>query len=257
VPEVPATPNGSFPIAEVLVQATVTAITTGDITDRRWEAPVRGQLVETVYFTSSGSFVKADYPWLDKVRAKVQAGGGAGGGAAATGVGEGSGGSGGGGGEYREGVIDALALSASETVTRGAGAAGGAGAGATGGTSSFGSHISAIGGSGGLVFAAGTTFAGQLGGPGGTGGSGGDLANPGGPGSACYRIVDGAVGRALGIGDGGDSTLGHGGQGQSVVASAAGRLYGGGGGGTFNGASSSADNGGDGADGIVILELYA
>ena len=69
---VPALPNGAIPLAEVLVQASVSAITNSDITDVREEAPVRGTFVETVAFTSSGTFDKADYPWLRRLRVRVQ-----------------------------------------------------------------------------------------------------------------------------------------------------------------------------------------
>src|SRR5690606_34295960 len=103
----------------------------------------------TVYFTSSGTFTKADYPGLRAVRVKVQAGGGGGGGAAGTSPGEEAAAAGGGGGEYAESFIPASGLSAAETITVGTGGSGGAAGfniGSTGGDSSFGSHVVAKGG---------------------------------------------------------------------------------------------------------------
>jgi hypothetical protein len=85
------------------------------------------RFVTTVYFTSSGTFTKADYPWLRAIRVKCQGGGGGGGGAATTGVGQQAISSGGAGGAYAESFITNIAgLDASVTVTRGAGGTGGA-----------------------------------------------------------------------------------------------------------------------------------
>jgi hypothetical protein len=43
--------------------------------------------VDTVYFTSSGTFTKASYPWLRAIRVRCQGGGGGGGGTNANGTG--------------------------------------------------------------------------------------------------------------------------------------------------------------------------
>jgi hypothetical protein len=99
---------------------------------------------ETVYFTSNGTFTKADYPWLRAIRVKVQGAGGGGGGCSATTTAstQASVGSGGAGGGFAERFYtDISSLSASVTVTVGSGGAGGAAGvnnGVAGGTSEFG-----------------------------------------------------------------------------------------------------------------------
>jgi hypothetical protein len=199
--------------------------------------------VQTLYFTANGSFVKADYPWLRAVRVKCQGGGAGGTGSNVTNGCRG----GGSGGTYAESFItDIAGLDASVTVTVGAGGTGGTATASTvlggaGGASSFGSLVSAAGGgpgsgaSGGMGTAVGT---GQLIIPG-SGGGGGSLnvAEP--------RIA----------GHGGDSVLGANGGGLGDGGALAGRNglgYGSGGGGCRSGAA-----GGDGAPGIVIVELFA
>lgn len=91
------------------------------------------QYVQTIYFTSSGTFAKGDYPWLRAIRVKLVGGGGGGGGAATTGANQNAIGGSGGGGQYSERFILASDLDASVTVTVGAGGTGGA-AGANNGT---------------------------------------------------------------------------------------------------------------------------
>jgi hypothetical protein len=44
-------------------------------------------LVQTLYYTSSGTFTKASYPWLRAIKVKVQGAGGGGGGCATTAAG--------------------------------------------------------------------------------------------------------------------------------------------------------------------------
>ena len=241
-PSAPAEPQSSYTIATILVQSTVTAITDSDITDLRFEAPVRGQFVERIIYTGSGSFVKADFPWLDKVIVKVQAGGG--GGSSSDGTDEG--GAGGGGGGYAEQIVDVGDLSASETVTVGTGGAGAAAGdlpGVAGLTSSFGAHAIATGGS----FGGGATGAGGVGGLGSTG----DLPIEG---------EGGSGGRTGSNGTGGSSHLGGGARGlgssNSTTNGTNGGDFGGGGSGSWR-RSSGTPTGGDGADGVIIVDLYA
>lgn len=209
----------------------------------------------TISYTADGTFDKGDYPGLRAIRARVQAAGGAGGGAAATGAGQNSAGGGGGGGAYAESLILVAALAASETVTVAGTTAGGTGTGSTGGSSSFGSHVVCAGGSGGTTIGALGVVAIRQGGPGGVA-SAGDLRFGGSTGQNV--IVGLAAGQIMGPG-GGASHLGGGGRSTGSNASVAGndgRLYGGGGGGAGNIQSSgSALNGGDGAAGIVIIDL--
>jgi len=218
--------------------------------------------VTSIVFTSSGTFTKASYPWLAAVLIRVQAGGGAGGGAAACAVGQGSGGAGGGGGGYAERFLDAASLAASETVTVGAGATGGTGDGPTGGTSSFGSLVSATGGSGGTARPASAVEYSVEGGNGGVGSTSGTGFKADGSAGTSPYISGGTL---LGFsGTGGASHLGGGARGRNTIsggqrrAGITGFSYGGGGGGALHSSGGTpASTGGDGAPGIIIVELYA
>jgi hypothetical protein len=131
------------------------------------------RLAGTRYYTSSGTFSKADPLGtgdigLRAVRVRMVGGGGGGGGSNATGASQMSVGGGGRGGGFGEVFILASALSTSTTVTIGAGGAGNAGAtGGTGGDTVFGS-FQAPGGGGGAAGTADIVL--QAFGAGGTGG---------------------------------------------------------------------------------------
>ena len=210
-------------------------------------------LVQTLYYTSSGTFTKATYPWLRALKVKVQAAGGGGAGCSSTS----HAGGGGGGGAYAEAFItDIASLSASTTVTRGAGGTGGIGNGTganNGGQSAFGT-ITADGGFAGLT-APGT---GQ-GGAGGSATANADIlfaGSAGGPGSNSFGVI-----LTINGPQGGSSFLGGGGQGAgsgtgNINNGQSGLNYGGGGGGAYA-QNTSNSTGGAGANGIVILELYA
>ncbi|MDF1596939.1 MAG: hypothetical protein P1T08_12745 [Acidimicrobiia bacterium] len=256
-PTAPTLPDGALLLATVDVAAATTAIVNGNITDNRYEAPIRGEHVQTVQFTSSGTFTKADYPWLKKVRVRVQGGGGAGGGAAITAAGQFAAGGGGGGGGYADTATAASALSASETVTVGAGGVGSAGAtGGAGGASSFGTLAIASGGGGGSSGPSLVGPAATLGGAGGQG-SAGDFQTAGGGGG--FSVF--GFSQLLKSGIGGSSLLGDTGTGQSQQISSNGAVasgYGAGGSGGANLASQgTAKAGGAGGQGIVIVDLYA
>jgi hypothetical protein len=227
-----------------------------------WAAPSANGYVynSTVYFTSNGTFAKADYPWLRAIRVKVQGAGGGGGGCATTGANQNSIGSGGGGGAYAEKFItDIPGLSASVTVTVGSGGAGGAAGtnnGSTGGQSSFGAVVTADGGGGGVGQAALTPPIARGGGGGGVTTSGGDLAIEGSGAGAAFHVEAGfAVPSQGGIAFlSGRPTSGT----VTGVAGATGKNYGGGGnGGTNSQNQGTARAGGAGAAGIVIVELFA
>lgn len=163
---------------------------------------------------------------------------GGGGGGQGTGNSGGSSRVGGGGGAYSSLLID-VSLIPSETVTIGAGGAGGVGAGSTntggadGGDSTFGAHTSCAGGAGGAF------------------GGGGGL------GGAIPSLGDVKVGG----GDGSQNQVGvsfFGGAGSVPFAAGNGRDargFGGGGGGSFG--SGTPHTGGDGADGVIIVEEYS
>jgi hypothetical protein len=221
-------------------------------------------LREVVTFTSNGTFTKATYPWLRAVRVRVHGGGGGGGGGGSTAAGTTRISGGGAGGGYAESFLLASAVGSSETVTVGAGGAGGAAtgdsAGTSGGASSFGSLVTADGGGNGFTIARTTSGVNGNGVVGAT--SSGQIAIRGGnstPGIT-YDPSSTAFTRHIG-GAGGDSTLGRGAR--QVIGETAGRNgesgtgFGGGGGGGCGSSGGGAYSGGDGAAGVVIVELYA
>lgn len=172
-------------------------------------------------------------------------GGGGGGGGSDTGQFPGTGG---GAGATAIKVLLASDLTAPVAVTVGAGGAGGAIGGNQGGagsTSSFGALVSCTGGTGGLSYAQG-----RVGGSGGVA-TGGDFSSNGGGGFNGLAQASNTY-----SGSGGVSYFGSGGSGaQSVGSNGAvgqpGIAYGSGGGG-----ASQSFAGGDGADGIVLIEEY-
>lgn len=151
---------------------------------------------------------------------------------------------GGGGGGYAKKVLRASQLAGTVSVTIGAGGIGNTSTGTPGGTTSFGAHFSATGGSG-----DGTAGA----------GSGGDMNLSGQTGDAGF--IDNIGASATGIsGKGGNSFFGYGadsvrGTANSAGASASG--YGGGGSGGLNSSGTTTDqNGGNGAPGLLIVYEY-
>ena len=165
---------------------------------------------------------------------RVQIWGGGGGGK------DGATGGGGGGGAYNEMIIQADDLGATETVTIGAGGA----AASTGGTSTFGSHLSAYGGEGGVgggnggggggtLSAGGTTATGDGGEP-----AGGDFSST--PKSSAFG---GGAGDNSGAGAGNSQWGGGGGGGTSGAGDS---VWGGGGGAQTGGSAGTSVNGGDG-----------
>lgn len=218
------------------------------------------RFVQTIYFTSSGTFTKATYPWLRAIRVRCQGGGGGSGGVAATGAGQWAASSGGTGGAYAESFITNIAgLAASTAVTVGAGgAAGGAGTnGSPGGNSSFGSLVSATGGSQGLAgtgrtpaWPAESRSADTLAAP--TTGTG-QFIVPGG--QAAVTLYASLAGFPIGPA-GGESMFGTTGIADGSGAATAGVGYGGGARGAVSVPSVAAKTGAAGAPGIVILDLF-
>jgi hypothetical protein len=150
--------------------------------------------------------------------------------------------------------IDEASLGANETITIGSGGIGTTGNGPTGGTSSFGAHCSATGGAGGQGnYGLGNhTFT--------TGGigSGGDLNMLGGSGGAGHLNTFTEVGVTSGAG--GASYWGGGGNHvetrSNSITAADGAAPGSGGGASAKGNGSGTATGGDGADGIIVVEEY-
>ena len=213
----------------------------------------------TIYYTSSGNFVKAD-PFgtgdigLRAIRVRMVGGGGGGGGAGITGSAEGSGGGGGGGGGYAETFItDIAGLDSSVVVTRGAGGGVSAGAAGSNGGTSSGFGLSATGGFGG-VFVGATTVTILFGDIAGGLGSGGLLNAEGGHGGRMtYNPLvtnqSGAGGSsAFGFAPGGATTNT---QGASAISPGCG------GAGSMNGQNQAAAlAGGAGANGLVIVDCF-
>jgi hypothetical protein len=217
------------------------------------------RLVETVYFTSGGTFTKATYPWLRAVRVRMVGGGGGGGGAATTGSNQNAIGAGGGGASYSESFILASALSSSETVTVGAGGPGGAAGnnnGVAGGQSEF-AGKTAPGGKSGFGSAAVTVPAGGGGGdPSDVGVGDLTIAGGGGTGRAYINaaVVQTSVGGVSFFGGQRTGRTIFGAAGLNAVAD----TFGQGGEGGANGQSlGTARAGGNGSGGLVIVELYA
>lgn len=222
-------------------------------------APGLQDLRDIVTYTTPGlfSFTKATYPWLARVKIRVQGAGGGSGGTAPTDPASIAVGSGGAAGAYAEIVVEAEDLAATERVFVGAGGtAGVAGApGDRGQASFFGSLAIAGGGAGGAGgnSETGTTLAGRVA-PGGTGDAG-TILIPGGDGEPGWGRGTIEVRKA---GSGGSSVFGGGRAGRGSGGNGnAGRIASGeGAGGAAAGASAAAGDGAAGAGGRVVVELY-
>lgn len=200
-------------------------------------------------FTSSGTWTKPSGGGANAMALIECWGGGASGGGSGGGGGLGYGGGGGGGG-YTYRMMPLASIGATETVTIGAGGVlSGTATGTTGGTTSFGSWMSAPGGSGGGWAATAGTASGGGGGsydfPGGGGGSttgasgnNGAFSNHGGGGGA--GGFSGSGGTSICAGNGG-------------AAHTNGSAPGGGGGGYSAGTGTS----GNGAAGQVTVTVFA
>lgn len=213
--------------------------------------------VDTVYFTSSGTFSKGSYSWLRAINVKLVGGGGGSAGTSYSADGTNANASSGGAGAgYAEKFItDIAGLAASETITIGAaGAAGGSpGNGGSGGnTTAFG--LTGNGGAGGTYFGQSTN--GQARKTTGGTATGGDINISGQQGGPGWSVSGKGVG-----GPGGSSMLGQGGAGGVTSAvpdtdsGGAGTGYGAGAGG--RGSRGGNEPGLAGQPGIVIVELYA
>jgi hypothetical protein len=244
-----------MPTANVVSDFPVKATANDDVLFPSMVGRYLGRLV----YTSSGSFVKADYLGARHILVKVQGAGGGSAGAAATSGGQIAQGGGGGGGGYAEKFVAVAGLDATELVTVGAGgsAGGSGGNGGTGNTSSA-LGVSATGGAGGTD---GTAFAftAALGGTAGDGGvgSGGDLNVRGSGASSGVGFGAGRPGQS----QGGGSMLG-GPKRARVSLTLAGEsplsgAFGAGANGGVNSENRAAVVGAAGAPGIVILELFA
>jgi len=217
----------------------------------------------TRYYTSSGTFEKADPLGtgdigLRAIRVRCVGAGGGGGGCTTTSAAEVSIAAAGGGGSYSESLIsDITGLDTSVTVTRGAGGtfgAAGNNSGSAGGQSSFGSAVTAPGGGGGLG-GAGFTIYTRAGGAGGSVGTG-DLAIRGSAAQTAFaltltQVLQASGGTSFLSGTNSPANIAVGADGAGGVA------HGGGGQGGANAANQgTARVGGNGANGIVIIDCF-
>ncbi|HBH8272564.1 TPA: tail fiber protein [Escherichia coli] len=202
-----------------------------------------GRLVNTLVFTSSGTYTPT--PGIKRIRVTITGGGGGGGGCKAISNNDTFFGAGGGAG----GTIISIMTPTQNSypVTIGAGGAGGVSAtyGTSGGNSVFASLI-APGGSGGGKSGVTNTNGGNGGVP-----STGDIRITGGHGG------DGQSGNIGVSGEGGTSYWGGGGR-AGAGGGVIGKAYGSGGGGAYDaGYSGTSMTGGKGASGICIIEEFA
>ena len=234
------------------------SLTAGDVRRRTQN---RGfEYRQTVVFETSGTFTKADYPWLAAVRIRM-VGGGGGGGSRNEERGSAGGGAGADGESFFT-VEDFVGATLSITV-----GAKGLGSSAGSGNATDGGDTRVLGFSGALFLnapggSAPTDLLGRGAGQGGTFDPEGVFSAPtnnllninGAPGLNGYRYEEGPGG------NGGNSLLGHGGAGGSNFPSGIqgqdAPSYGGGGGGSFH-RGTSRHRGGDGHAGVVIIDLYA
>ncbi|MFY7341880.1 hypothetical protein, partial [Enterobacter cloacae complex sp. IR5422] len=215
---------------------------------------VSGRLLGApLIFTSSGSYTPS--AGAKAIIAQVVGGGGGGGGTPATSSTQNSVGGGGGGGAIAVSYIPVSSLTLPVSIAVGTAGSGVVGAaGVKGGDTSFGSYLTAGGGSGGLLGTAATSgspyvlqcAAGGV-------ATGGNIYNSGGcpGGQATYITISAGI-----SGFGGSSPLGGGGGVGGSTASGGytnGKGPGGGGAGSAAGSSASAQMGGAGVGGIVMI----
>lgn len=218
---------------------------------------------ESVVYTASDTFTKADYDGFAIAKVKVQGAGGGGGGSSAPAAGSASIGGAGGGGAYSESWVLESDFDTTEAVTVGAGGNGGA-AGNNNGTAggattvdTISGSVTAAGGGAGQGNAAFTPLTGVPGNPGSGGsGGGGNLRNMGGgDGStgfalAANRLVPGIGGSAFWAPPTTRSMVG------GSTTGAAGANWGGGALGGFSVGGGAASAGGAGGDGRVEIEIW-
>ena len=235
-----------------------------------WVPLGRTPSYELIPYTATGTFVKAQFSWASVARIRVVGGGGASGGAGGTGAvvadppeepqasDQIAMSGGGGGGGYAESMVLLADMAASEPVTIGQGGTGTTGDGTDGQTSSFGTTVQGGGGIGSLAGVGRLIPSWSSSGAHGATNNVGDITLVGAGGSqlinhwsmftqACrggWSQLSGSPAELIGT------------AGQTLVGRP-GQLYGGGATGATTGRNTpAATAGGNGAAGIVIVELY-
>lgn len=210
-----------------------------------------GRLLRTTTFTSSGTWTAG--AGTTAVEVEVVGGGGGAGGTQATSSTEYASSSGGGGGGYARKFI--ANATSPQTITVGAGGVSDvAGGGSNGGTSSFGSLVSATGGVGGQLGQASVSTKVSYGGNGGIG-SGGDINVPGNAAQFAFQYINEGLPVVV-ASLGGSSIYGTA---STVVGGTptASRGYGAGGSGASSVNSESPKAGAYGTAGVVIVREYS
>lgn len=218
---------------------------------------ISGRLIGIQIFSTPGSFTYTPTSGTTSVVVSVQGGGGAGGGSQSTAAGTVSVCPGGNAGSIGRSRL--TSGFSGVTVVVGSGGSGSLGAaGLPGGSSSFGSLITAPGGQGGVSYAPATPPVLNINSTAQTSATGGNIMNaPGGRGSPA--VASGVT--FGGSGDGGASVFGSGGPTSGALSTPtngkSGISPGSGGSGGAGGAGAAASTGGSGSAGIVIIEEYA
>ncbi|MCD6034456.1 MAG: hypothetical protein K0R63_197 [Rickettsiales bacterium] len=254
-PTPPSLPVGAWPIAQVLLQTSTTAIDNSMIMDERnfMGGGASGRLLNVQVFTSSGTYTPT--PGTNSIIVEIVGGGGSGGGTAATGANASAAAGGAGGGSYAKSRYTSGFAGVAITIgTGGAVPAAGNNNGNFGGATNFGALMNAPGGAYGYGSPAYTTPG--LGGPGGSGllSTGGNIING--------RGTSGGLGfvLAMNVMTGGRGGVSHFGAGPGPTLGSAGfpgTSYGSGGNGASSGASTAARAGGAGADGVAVIYEYS
>lgn len=261
----PTLDAGYIALAVVTVANGQTTIVSGNIVTATGgqilsEPITSGRLLNVQVFNTAGTFTYTPTPGTNKVRVTVQGGGGGAGGCAATGASQTAIGSSAAGGGAAVSLLTSGFAGVSVVVgAAGVGGSAGANAGTAGGTSSFGSLLSATGGGLGAAGIIVSVLPNLSGVTAGGLGIGGNILNAGGN-APSYALA--AQANGISSGSGGNSPLfGGGGYPVAIVSgSTAGQNAtspGGGGSGAAATASSAAKAGGNGFAGLVIVEEIA
>lgn len=234
-------PDGASPSGWIAVASTNT--------------PAKGSLINRRVFSTPGTQTYTPTAGTNRVRVIVVGGGGAGAGTSTTGAGQFSIGGGGGGGGVAVATITSGFSGVSMTIgAGGAPVAGGASAGGNGGASSFGSVCVGNGGLGGTATTPQSTVVVQAGGAGGTATGGNEFNGVGGAGANGVASSN----QNAASGSGGASYFGSGASAQFTTTAngLAATTPGAGGGGAVSLSNQSAQAGGAGAPGQIIVEEY-
>jgi hypothetical protein len=257
-PSAPTQPANSLLLGTIAVAASAASIVDANITDNRTQYNPHYVFTSQSTGGAGTAFEKADYPWAKYVRVRMVGGGGGSSGIGTTAAGQWNCSGGASGGAYAESVILVEDLASSIAIVIGTGGSGGVGASAGGGgtSSTFGSTVVvADGGTSGGFSAAAAFASGALSGDS-TSTNTGDITAPSDGGGSGLALGLSSANQQFGGAGGGSYFAGRTDMPRAGEGVRNGNAPGGGGSGTAQGASGSDLTGGDGADGIVIIEIF-